>query len=89
MARERMITRTIKSTSASVYVFDEQYGMSKDAYCISGEYTDKDEVLKILRKKYERADRKICAVDYLVYTEKLYGMSEETFMTYAEPLDAE
>lgn len=84
-----MITRTIKSTTASVYVYDDSYGMGKDALSLSGEYTDKDEVLKLLRKKYERPDYKICAVDNLQYTEKLYGMPEETFMLYAEPIDAD
>lgn len=87
MARERMVTRTITSTTYKVMsVNTETCEISILPYATSEEFIDDEKALKFLRKKYETDNLKLVKIESIETTEQLYGMTEVEFMQYAKLL---
>lgn len=86
MAREKMITRTTKQTTAEIMCLNVLTAeVSIETYTIGGELTD-DELLKKLRRVYENAAFKLVAVQNVETETLLLGMTEEDFIKYATVL---
>ena len=86
----KMITRTILATKASVITVDTiSMTASTKEFTISGEWTDNNKLLKALKKTYETDTLVLSAVVKAEKTEKLYGMTEELFMSIAVELDVD
>lgn len=85
MARERMITRTIRFTSGIMVTIDNTGKTENKPFDLAGELTAK-EALKILRKTYENDDISIGGVINIATQEVLYGMPETEFMAHAKIL---
>ena len=86
MARKiHLITRSITSTVATVIAHDVETEETKNVQlAVSRTYKTDNELLKVLREKYETDTFKIaCVVDSFVTVEK-YGMTEEDFISNAE-----
>lgn len=84
--RERMITRTVKTSVCEV--MSVQVSESKafvQTLKVPGVYDDK-ELFKVIKKMYETDDYKPVSVMSVTVEETLYGMSEQKFMEYAEVL---
>nr|DAO57184.1 MAG TPA: Histone-like Protein p6 [Bacteriophage sp.] len=84
MARKRMITRTITSTTATVTV----YNIATDEiqtieYKLSGEFSADDALKAITEEHAEVRPLKVTSVDV---QEELYGMEESKFLELAEIL---
>lgn len=87
MARERMVTRTITSTTYKVMsVNTETCEVSILPYATSEEFVDDEKALKFLRKKHETDTLKLVKIESIETTEQLYGMTEVEFMQYAKLL---
>ena len=88
MKKERMITRTIKSTSALVKVYDlEKDEITSTWLDITGNISSDDELVKACENRLKGSDYKLLKVVDKIVTEKLYGMSENLFMLYAVELE--
>ena len=88
MARERMVTRTIKSAEVEVMTIDT---MTAEVRIIpyDAEPQENDEkYLKVLRKEHETETFKLVKVETVEIYENLYGMSEKEFKQYAEILSS-
>lgn len=82
MARKRMVTRTITSTTATATVYDIRSDEIKTLeYKLSGELSA-DEALKAITKEHKEV-RPLKVTDVSVQ-EELYGMPEEKFLELAE-----
>ena len=87
MARERMVTRTITSTTYKVMsVNTETCEVSILPYATSEDFLDDEKALKFLRKKYETDTVKLVKIESIETTEQLYGMTELEFLQYAKLL---
>lgn len=87
MARERMVTRTITTTTYKVMsVNTETCEVSILPYATSEEFIDDEKALKFLRKKYETDTNKLVKIESIETTEQLYGMTELEFIQYAKLL---
>ena len=83
MARERMITRTIKDTHGKMVVINNENGeIHNEDFILSGEFS-RIEALKILRKNHENEVESIGGIVEIEISETLYGMPETDFMKYA------
>lgn len=90
MAREKMITRTIDYTRATVLCMDtETCEVSRETLVITGKETDCEALLAPLQHKYQTDTFKLVKVEDCETFEKLYGMSENFFMENAIELDPE
>lgn len=86
MARKRMVTRTIKFTTAKATVYDIASNEIKTVeYKLSGEISA-DVALEVITK--EHTDVRPLKVTEVKVQEELYGMSEEKFIELAEILPA-
>ena len=86
--RERMVTRTINATVATVLSMDIVNAQAKvETIGISGTFKDNTELLKVLKKKYDTSDYNIVAIQNVKTEEKLYGMTESEFMRHAVELE--
>ena len=87
MKKEKLITRTIESTVVSYKVFVVSKGQVDSCVTtLTGRMNEKD-CAKVLTAKYENNnDRKFIMVEAIFVEEKLYGMPESIFMTYATEL---
>lgn len=86
MARKvHLITRSITSTVATVIAHDVETEETKNVQLtVSRSYKTDNELLKVLREKYETDTFKIaCVVDSFVTVEK-YGMTEDRFISNAQ-----
>lgn len=89
MSRERMVTRTITSTHATAMVVDVTTAkVSTEFYILAGDFTT-EEALKVCKKNYETDTLKIVQIVDVQHVEKLYGMVEDDFLSYAFELDPE
>lgn len=87
MARIRMVTRTIESTTATCMCINPQTGtVSHNEYTISQSYVDPAIILKHVKKVYETETNIIVAVETSEVRETLYGMTEQQFMELAKVL---
>ncbi len=86
MARERMVTRTVTTTTCEVMCVNVITAevQVKD-YTLTGEQT-KETALKQLKKLYETETEKIVTVNSVSLNETLYGMSELDFIKLAKVL---
>lgn len=86
MARERMITITIKTAEVDVMSID----VTTAEVTIKGYMTEPQEneekYLKVLRKEYETETFKLVKIIRVGIFEDLYGMSEKEFIQNAKKL---
>lgn len=88
MKKERMITRTIKNTSALVKVYDlDKDEITSTWLDITGNISNEDELVKACENRLKGSEYKLLKVVDKIVTEKLYGMSENLFMLYAVELE--
>ena len=86
MARKRMVTRTIKFTTAKATVYDIASGEIKTVeYKLSGELST-DDAIKVITKEYKEV--RPLKVNDITVQEELYGMTEEKFIELADILPA-
>ena len=84
MAKEKMITRTIKSTSVTAFVFDlESCKVNEREYNVPGTYESKKELVLALREMFDNEKESVTAVKAYFVKETLYGMTEKFFMDNA------
>ena len=86
MARERMITRTVKETTAEVMTIDVLTSeVTIKEYTIGGEYSDNDLLTK-LQSLFQTDTFKLVHINSQVCKEVLLGMSEDEFIRLAKVL---
>lgn len=86
MARKRMVTRTIKFTTAKATVYDIASDEIKTfEYKLSGELST-DDALKVITKEHDEV--RPLKVNDVAVQEELYGMSEEKFIELADIIPA-
>ena len=84
MARKRMVTRTIKFTTAKATVYEIASNEIKTVeYKLSGELST-DDAIKVITKEHKEV--RPLKVNDVTVQEELYGMSEEKFIELAEIL---
>ena len=84
MARKRMVTRTIKFTTAKATVYDIASNEIKTVeYKLSGELST-DDAIKVITKEHKEV--RPLKVNDVTVQEELYGMPEEKFIELAEIL---
>lgn len=82
MARKRMITRTIKFTTAKATVYDIASGEIKTVeYKLAGELST-DDAIKVITKEHKEV--RPLKVNDVTVQEELYGMPEEKFIELSE-----
>lgn len=88
MARERMVTRTVSMSVATVICMDITTAeVRKICVKMGGGVTEEKEILKHARKIHETATFKIVAVESVETQEIIYGMPEAQFILLATPMD--
>lgn len=88
MVRERMVTRTITSTTAKILCCDvTTCETTIQSFCITGETVDKEQLLKAVKKEYETDTFKLVAITETETHEELYGMLESDFIQHAKKLN--
>lgn len=89
MARERKVTRTIKSTVAVLKVVNlKAEAIESLGYEFAGTFKDAKALEKHIEKKNLLPDYKLLSVVSMDVNETLYGMPEQMFMELAEKIDA-
>ena len=87
MARERMVTRTVELTVASVMCLNTATAQVETvAYEIGGGLTDEKAILKAVKKQHETDTHKCVSVVSVTVNEILYGMPESEFIKHAKVL---
>lgn len=87
MARN-VITRTMKSTEATVMAVDTVSAeVSNLTFTLAGTFKDENATIKAIYKTVElEPTMKIVALVDTVVTEQLYAISETDFLKYARPV---
>lgn len=87
MARERMVTRTVKSTKVNVLCLDIERGEAENVSAvISGVFDNSEKLLKACKKVIETETLKAVSVVEKEEVEQLYGMPEQEFISLATVL---
>lgn len=87
MGRIAMVTRTINFTEVTALTVDVvAQATATQVYTLSGTYADNDKLIKALKKEYESDTIKVVSVISSEVQEKLYGMTEQEFMSLAKVL---
>lgn len=87
MARERMVTRTMKVAECKTMLVDViNSKIETKVLEITGD-VDKDTALKLLKKEYETDNTKVVDIVDINTREEIYGMREVDFLKYATRLD--
>ena len=86
MARERMITRTIKSADVEVMTINTTTAEVKIECYTTEPQENEEKYLKVLQKAYETDTFKLVKIESVEIYEDLYGMTEKEFKQYAEVL---
>ncbi len=87
MGRIAMVTRTINFTEVTALTVDVvAQATATQVYTLSGTYADNDKLIKALKKEYESDTVKIVSIISSEVQEKLYGMTEQEFMSLAKVL---
>lgn len=87
MARERMVTRTIRSTLVTVMqVNTETAEVTNNTYNISSIFNDDTKLLRAVKKLYETEQEKIVAIVGKMQISDFYGMTENEFLTHAHSM---
>lgn len=88
---EKMFTRSIKSTIASVVLYNKESGQIEKTSVIFGEHfkTAKDLKIACVEKYVESEKYAFCDVDFSgrIEQSRKYCMTLETFLKYAVPVD--
>lgn len=87
MRKQKMVTRTIKSSKYEVTYFDLEINeVRTDVFDTVGTPTDKE-----IEKQFnvENPTFKFIKLDKVEIIEKLYGIPEDKFLEYAVELDSE
>lgn len=88
MARKRMVTRTIKSTTATIKAVDtEKEEILTLSFILPQTYKDNDAVLKKAGQMNANPNLKLMKVIDTVVCEHQYGMPEEQFIATAQIMD--
>lgn len=89
MARERMVTRTIKSTHATLKVVDlTAESIETISYEFAGTFKDDKALEKHIEKKNLLPSYKVLSIVSRDEVETYYGMPEQQFMELARVLNA-
>ena len=86
MARERMITRTIKSADVDVMTIDTTTAEVRVIPFTTEPQENEEKYLKVLRKAHETETFKLVKVESVEIYEDLYGMTEKEFKQCAKML---
>lgn len=87
MGRIAMVTRTINFTEVTALTVDViAQSTGTQVFTLSGTFADNDKLIKALKKEYELETVKIVSVISSEVQEKLYGMTEQEFMSLAKVL---
>ena len=86
MARERMITRTIKIAGVDVMTIDTTTAEVAIKSYTTEPQENEEKYLKVLRKEFETDNFKLVKIEEVQIFEELYGMPEKEFMRYAKIL---
>lgn len=87
MARQRMITRTVGITRITAVVLNvNTLDSHVQTFTVSGKYEQGTKELKSLLASKNTDDLMWIKAESVVYEEKLYGMTEEEFLTHAKEL---
>lgn len=87
MAREPMVTRTIKSTKAVVLLMNITTKTPEEKEVIVPRtYEKEDKLVKAITTALHDENLKVCAVLSTEVVETLYGMTEFDFIAYAKVL---
>lgn len=85
MARPRMITRTIITTTANVLMVNINTNeVFEKEVTLSGEFDNTEDVEKKAAKSFNSAESKVIAVKAFTKNESLYGMDEQKFIELAK-----
>ena len=88
--REKMVTRSMKVTNAQVLMVNlETQATETQAITMPNVYKDDAQLMKALTKTFDGSSVKPVHVLSSQVIEKLYGMSEKTFLDNAQELDPE
>lgn len=89
MARKRMITRTITSTTYTALCLDILTAEPcNKTVTLGGTLDDKDKALKAVKAALDTDTVKAVTIVDTEINEELYGMTEDMFLMYAEKLPA-
>ena len=87
MAKEKMVTRTVKVTEANVMCLDIERGEPfNERITISGVFDNPEKLLKACKDVIDTDSKKAVAVVEKKEIEQLYGMTEQAFISFAEIL---
>lgn len=88
MARAKMVTRTIEKTEATILALNVTTAEpSNITVLLSGTYETPEKILKAARKIAETDELKLVSVVEVNVASGRYGMPEDVFLLYAQPLD--
>lgn len=88
--REKMVTRSMKVTNATVLMVNlETEQTETQVVSMPNVYKDDTKLMKALTKSFEGTNLKPVHVTGSQVVEKLYGMTEKSFMDNATELDPE
>lgn len=88
MARQRMVTRTIKTLEVTVLCLDtETAEPSNMTVAVSATIKGEKAMLNAVRKQVETDDFKVVKVVKTEEHEALYRMAEEDFIAHAEKIE--
>lgn len=86
MARERMVTRTVKGTSVKAIACEIPAMKMEEKTFIMGADFIPAKAIEQVRKVYENANTSIVAILSMENVEQLYGMTEDSFIANATPI---
>lgn len=87
MGRIAMVTRTINFTEVTALTVDViAQTTGTQVFTLSGTFTENEKLMKSLKKEYETDTIKIVSIISTEVNEKLYGMTEQEFMSVAQVL---
>ena len=88
--REKMVTRSMKVTKAeTLFVNLETQETATNLVSMPNVYKDDKALMKAITKAYEGTQFKPVHVLFTSIEEKLYGMTEKSFLENAQELDPE
>lgn len=87
MAKVKMVTRTVKVTEANVMCLDIERGEPfNERVTVSGVFDNTEKLLKACKDVIDTEAKKAVAVVEKNVIERLYGMTEQEFISLAEIL---
>ena len=86
MARERMVTRTIKSAEVIYKAYNDELDTLETLTLIVTGIADKESAEGTARRMANKAGKPVLKILEVKITEQLYGMDEVEFLKYAVPM---